>query len=418
MGEDLNVAPEEAAAAGRRLARTGVIAATGSRLFGRLVGILFVIVLARTSSDETVAVYGYLLGTATLVVTLTDVGVAAVAGRDVAAGRYDARAGLAAAIPAQVFSILLAWVVTLVLIVLSGPAGVTPGRTGLLLLFLAFNGMVNLWAELLRGEGRVVSEAWLQILSAALLVGSGLTVVGLGGGATPLLVVVAGKELVILVLSALLIRPRRAPEIVRTRSLVRHSLILALGSTALVVLWRQGMVVVGATGTVQAVATYVVASRFLDAGLTVASTVGFGLLPGAAALHGDRDGFRALSRRWLGIAALAGAAATTLGVLIAEPAVTVPFGDRWAESVPAVQVFALGALPVMVGYIAWFLLLAAFEQRWLAIGACLATVAGVATTVGARGSLAETVAPAVGTTVGAAVLCVVLVGRLAVVLRR
>lgn len=414
MTED-HIAP--ASELGRRLARTGVIAATASRLFGRLVGVLFVVVLARTSSDETVAVYGYLLGTATLVGTLTDAGVAAVAGRDVAAGRYDASSALGAALPAQVASILLSWVVTIVLIALSSPPGVTVVRTCLVLLFLALNGMVNLWAELLRGQGRVVAEAVLQTLSAVLLVSGGLAVVAVDGGATPLLVVVAAKEALVLLLSVVLIRPRRAPATIRTRDLLGHSLLLALASTALIVLWRQGMIFVGAVGTVPAVAAYVVASRFLDAGLTVATTVGFGLLPGAAALHQDQHAFRALALRWTGWAAVGGAVASVVGVLVADPLVPALFGDRWSDTVPVVQVFALSAVPVLVGYIAWFLLLAAFEQRWLAVGAVLATVAGVGTTLVTNVSLSAAMASAVGTTTGATVLCLVLGGRLATVLR-
>ena len=83
---------------GRRLARLGLLAAIVSRLLGRLVGIVLVVLLARKASTDTVAVYGYLLGTATLVATLTDLGIAAVAGREVAAGRLPAGGALRAAL--------------------------------------------------------------------------------------------------------------------------------------------------------------------------------------------------------------------------------------------------------------------------------------------------------------------------------
>jgi hypothetical protein len=53
---------------GRRQARLGPAATIMSRVFGRPVGIVLVVLLARKASTDTVTVYGYLLGTATLVI--------------------------------------------------------------------------------------------------------------------------------------------------------------------------------------------------------------------------------------------------------------------------------------------------------------------------------------------------------------
>src|SRR4051794_5945444 len=89
---------------GTQLARLGLAAAMISRLAGRLIGIVLVVALARKANANTVAVYGYLLGTATLVTVLTDLGVASVAGREVAAGRVSARGALAAALRPQLVS--------------------------------------------------------------------------------------------------------------------------------------------------------------------------------------------------------------------------------------------------------------------------------------------------------------------------
>ncbi|MHA3701549.1 lipopolysaccharide biosynthesis protein [Jatrophihabitans sp. YIM 134969] len=410
--------PADAGAVGERLARLGVVAAVASRTFGRLVGVGFVVVLARTSGDDTVAVYGYLLGTATLVVTLTDLGVAAVAGRDVAAGRFPAAVALAAALPAQVVSVALACLVTLGLVAVSGPSALTPAPVLLTLAFLAANGMVNLWAELLRGTGRVVFEGGLQMLSAVLMVGGGLAVVAGGGGATPLLAVVAGKELVVLAVGAAVLRPRRRPEVLRTRALIRHSLHVAVAGTALIVLWRQGTILVGATGTVATLAVYVVASRFLDAGVTVANTVGFGLLPGASSVTADHDRFAALARRYLRFTAGLGALVGAAGVVVAGPLTTGLFGSRWEPAVPVVRVVALTALPLFVGYVAWFLLLAARQQRWLAGASSSGAVVAILVSLLWSRFGPPPIAAAGGTAVGAAVLAVLLLGRLVLVLRR
>ncbi|MGH3827912.1 MAG: oligosaccharide flippase family protein [Pseudonocardiaceae bacterium] len=290
---------------GWRLARVGLAAAIVSRVFSRLVGIVLVVVLARQASTDTVAVYGYLLSTATLVITLTDLGVATIAGREVAAGRLPVEGALRATLVPQAASLSAAAVVTVVLTLVLGPATVPPAALALTVGFVVVGGFNNLCAELLRGAGRVLLEGALQMGSAVALVVGGVLVIKDGGDATDLLLIVLGKEVAVLVAGFALIRPRRCPG-VSGRLLLGKSMWLAVASTVLVLLWRQGMVVMGAAGSIGALATYVVASRFLDAGVTLAQTTGFGLGPGMSALADDQTGLRRAVQRYLGLAAMLG----------------------------------------------------------------------------------------------------------------
>jgi hypothetical protein len=168
------------------------------------------------------------------------------------------------------------------------------------------------------------------------------------------------------------------------------------------------MVVIGATGTLGALAAYVVASRFLDAGVTIAQTAGFGLVPGMSALANDPPAFRHEAHRYLGMATLVGACVALIGVLAARPITVLPFGERWAEAVPAVRVIALAGLPILVGYVAWTLLLARRQVRWLAAGSAAGAVTGVALSAALVAWRPDPLSAMIGTVVGAAVLVTVL----------
>ena len=392
---------------GRRLARLGLAAAMVSRLFGRLVGIVLVVVLAREATSETVAVYGYLLGTATLVIGFTDLGVAAVAGREVAAGRWPADGALRAALGPQLVSVVVAATMTVTLSVLFGPGELPAATLALAVLFVVVSGLNSLWAELLRATGRVVFEGALQLGSAVGLVAVGTAVVVAGGNATELLAVVALKEVVMLVVAAAVIRPHRRPG-VSSRLLLQHGVWLAVASTALVLLWRQGTLVVGASGSLTVLATYVVATRFFDAGVTVAHTAGFGLLPGMSALAGDPVAFRATARRYIALAALSGLAVAGLGVALAGPLTTLPFGDQWSTAVPAVRWVAVSGLPILLAYVLFPVLIARGQTRWMVLSSVSGAVIGTAATALLVQLHPVAASGVAGTGIGALVLVVLL----------
>jgi O-antigen/teichoic acid export membrane protein len=398
-----------------RLARLGLAAAMVSRLVGRLVGVVLVVALAREAAPSTVAVYGYLLGTATLVLTLTDLGVAAVAGREVAAGRLPAAGALWAALPIQLASVLTASAAAVIFIVFWGPK-TPPMALALTVLFIVIGGMNNLWADLLRGTGRVVLEGTLQLGSSAVLVLIGVLVVHQGGGVIALTAVVALKEAVILAVGWFVLRPRRDPE-VRSRAILAQGVWMAVQGTAIVLLWRQGALVVGGLGSIGALATYVVATRFFDAGITVAHTTGMGLGPGMAALAGDTMAFRRAARKYLGLVTLLGAVVAVVGALAAGPITTVPFGANWDVAVPAVRVIAVSGLPILLCYVALALLIARSQVRWMTYSTVVGALVGLATSVMLALDRPTALSGVIGTTVGATVLALMLLWGLRDLLR-
>jgi O-antigen/teichoic acid export membrane protein len=392
---------------GARLARLGLIAAMVSRVLGRLVGIVLVVVLAREAAPATVAVYGYLLGTATLLLTLTDLGVASVAGREVAAGRMPADGALAAALLPQLFSVLAAGAVTIGLVTLAGPAGTPASALWMAVPYVIVGGMNNLWADVLRGMGRVVLEGALQVGSAVALVVAGVVVVQLGGSATDLLLVVVAKEVAVLVIALAVVRPRRRPD-VRGRTLISQGAWVGVASSAVVLLWREGALVVGAAGSLTVLATYVVATRFFDAGITVAHTVGFGLGPGMSALADDPAAFRQAGRKYLGLVTALGIGVAIVGALVAGPLTTIPFGARWEVAVPAVRMVAVSALPLLLIYLCFAILTARRQVRWLSLSCIAGCVVGFAATIVLVRSSPAAVSGVIGTLVGGTVLLVLL----------
>lgn len=395
-----------AARGGARLARLGLQLALVSRIFGKLVGILLVVVLARSADPDTIAIYGYLLGTATLVLMLTDLGVGSVAAREVAAGRTSAGGALRGALPLQGLTVLLAVALLVVLTVGFGPRGVSATAVVLASAFVVAGGITALWSEVLRAQGRVVLEGVLQMVAAVGLVAGGTAVVLNGGDVVLLLAVVLAKEVLLVVVMLLVVRPTREAA-VPWRILVGQGLWVAVASTAIVVLWRQGTVVAG-TGSTAALAVYVVASRYLDAGVTVAHTVGFGLLPGMSALATDPAALRRTARRYLVLAAALGGVVAVVGVALAPWLVTVPFGAQWEAAVTPVRWIAVTAAPILVSFVLFPVMVARGQVRVLAFAGLAALVVGVPVGLGLFAPASDPSGSIIGTGAGAVVLAGVL----------
>lgn len=394
--------------AARRLVRVGLAAALISRVFGRLVGSVLVIVLAHYADPTTVAVYGYLLGTLSLVIGLTSVGVASIGAREVAAGRIPVSGALRAALGPHCAALAVAAILTVVLTLTLGPDGVPPSALVLTVGCVLAGGLNGLYAEMLRGSGRVVLEGVLQMAAAIALVAAGSFVVLHGtplNPATALLAAVLIKEVALLLVGMALLRPKGTG--VGARDLLRQSVWMGVASTAFVGLWRHGMVVIGAFGDVDAVATYVVASRYQDAGVALAFTAGVGLRPGFAALSGDPDGFRHTVRHYLGVAAGIGVVTAVVGALAGQSLVSVPFGPRWTAAVVPVQVIAGVAAPILVMSVALGALVSRGALRRVAVGAIAGATVGTAVSVVLTHWHPTALSPTFGTAVGVTVIAAV-----------
>ena len=402
---------------GARLARVGLAAALVSRVFARLVGIVLVVVLARKASTDTVAVYGYLLGTSSLVIALTSVGVASIGGREVAAGRTPVEGALWAALIPQALSLAAAAVLTVVLTVALGPRTVPISALALTVGFVVVGGFNGLYAELLRGAGRVLLEGALQMSSSVALVIGGVLVVNHGGTATALLTIVLAKEIAVLAIGLTIIRPRRHPG-TTGRALLGQSIWLAIAGTILIVLWRQGMIIMGAAGSISALATYVVASRYLDAGITLAHTAAFGLRPGLSALAADPTAMRTAVRRYLTLATALGTAVALIGGLAANSLVSIPFGHRWDAATNAVRIIAISGLPILLSFIALAALVARHQMRLIAIGSSIATLIGVVVSLTLVWWRPDPLSPVIGTAAGVTALAMIFLSGLRDLLTR
>ena len=391
---------------GSKLIRLGLAAAVVSRVASRLVGIVLVTMLARHASAHTVAVYGYLLGTSSLVIGLTDLGVASIAGREVAARRMPAGVALLSAAMPQAASLSVAAILTVVLTLTIGPNEVSVPAMAITVAYILTGGFNNLIAELLRGKGRVVLEGLVQMGAATAVVVGGVLVIDQGGSATALLAVVLAKELAVLVLGIALIPPHRGPGL-STGHLLRQSIWLALAGTALIILWRQGMLLVGATGSIAALAAYVVASRYLDAGISLAHITSVGLRPGMCALADDPPGLRRAVRRYLWLATVIGTVVGVVGWVAAGPLVSIPFGPRWHDAVGPVQVIALSALPILLTYVSLAALVARHQTRLVGIGGTAGTAAGVLVSLLLMRGHPGAISPIIGTAFGATVVAAV-----------
>lgn len=388
---------------GSKLVRLGLAAAVVSRVAGRLVGIVLVTMLARHASAHTVAVYGYLLGTSSLVIGLTDLGVAAIAGREVAARRIPPGVALLSAAIPQAASLGVAAILTVALTLAIGPGSVPTSALVITVGFILTGGFNNLIAEVLRGTGRVVLEGLLQMGASTAVVVGGVLVIVADGHATALLAVVLGKEVVLLVIGLVLIPPRRGPGL-STGHLLRQSIWLALAGTALIGLWRQGMVLVGATGTISALAAYVVASRYLDAGVSLAYITSVGLRPGMCALAEHPMELRRAVRRYICLATVIGTVVAVVGWLAAGPLVSIPFGPRWHDADGPLRVIALSALPILLAYVALAALVARHQTRLVAIGSTSGTATGIVVSLVLMRWHPGAISPIIGTAVGATVV--------------
>jgi O-antigen/teichoic acid export membrane protein len=162
------------------------------------------------------------------------------------------------------------------------------------------------------------------------------------------------------------------------------------------------MPLMGATGSIGALATYVVASRYLDAGVSLAHIASVGLRPGMCALAEHPAGMRRAVRRYLGLAAAVGTAAAVLGWLAAGPLVTVPFGPRWPDAVGPVRVIALSALPILLIFVSLAVL----------VGSIAGTVVGMLVSLLLLRWHPNALSPLIGTFVGASVVAAIFVSGL------
>ncbi len=361
-------------------AKRSAISAVVSRVFARVLGLVFVVYLARNQSARVFAGYSYLLVLATTMAALADVGVAVLAGREVARGEASVATAYRAAAPIVLAVGTVAGVaVALVGSVAPGPMSAGAGLASVSV-FIALNLFFGFQAELLRASARPVVEASLQVLGSITQIVLGIAVISSGGGLALLLAAVTIKEL-LLVLAAQLWLP--APWKGGRRRNWRWKLLkagfwLSFATTALAVIGRLPQVVLGNTGSVAAVADYAVASRVVDIGMLLVTALSFGLFPWIAQQAHKDPAFLRRQLARLGVVIGAALMLCVAMLPLVSPAVRAVFGDRYRDAVPAAQVLVF-SLPAMIAVFGpWNGLIAVERERRVALG----TVIGLSAVCG------------------------------------
>ncbi len=389
----------------------GSAAAVGSRLVGRVLGLGFVVLLARRESPLLFAEYNYLLVLATAVSVITNSGVAAVAAREVARGE----AGVAAAYRAAAFIQSATGVIAALAVIGLGLAAPGPDRdlVALLLLgaFTAATSIFNLQAELLRGAGRPLVEGGVQLLAGILQLGIGAAVLFAGGGLAAVFAALAAKQVAVVIICQILLPApwsvARDPRL--TQSVFRRGLWLGGATTLATVIWRFGALVIGNVGSVAALADFAVSSRYLEVSAMISQTLGIGMLPALARRSAaSPQGIRRFTVRIAAILTAITCVLTVPAVLFAGPITTSVFGARYQSAVLPSQVL-VGVTPLVVlYYVLWYALVAERLERWVTAAAgtgALAALVSIAWVVAQPTATVTAVATSIAIAVATAVLC-------------
>jgi O-antigen/teichoic acid export membrane protein len=358
---------------------TGASVALLSRLAVRMLGLVFLVVLAHRQSTRTFASYAYLLILASTVSVITDAGAGLVANREVAAGHLDLAAAYRAAAPIQLATSVLAGLgVALVGTLLPGPV-LSNWAVLWTALFIFMNGLFDGQTELLRGAGRPWLEAALQLAVAGAQLALGLAVVLGGYGLAALMAVLAIKQLLAVGMAQVWLPTPWGGDSGLWRSFLRRGLWLGAATTLGVIAGRAAQLALGNLGSPDRVAQFAVASRYLELATMICGTAAFGLLP-SMAQRARRDGERQRSflGRLLAFTLLASLAlALLLTPLVPWLTVTV-FGSRYRGAVAASQLFVAFLPVIALTNIAWYALVAEGRERHVALaalaGALLAVV--------------------------------------------
>jgi len=369
------------AASGRPALRpfTGASVALLSRLGVRVLGLVFLVVLAHRQSTRTFASYAYLLILASTVGVITDAGAGLVANREVAAGQLELAAAYRAAAPIQLVTSVLAGLgVVLAGTLLPGPV-LSQWAVLWTALFIFMNGLFDGQTELLRGAGRPWLEAALQLVVASAQLGLGLAVVLGGYGLAALMAVLAIKQLLAVGLAQIWLPAPWGAGAGLWKSFLRRGLWLGAATTLGVIAGRAAQLALGNLGSPNQVAQFAVASRYLELATMICGTAAFGLLPSMAqrARRAGEQPSRFLVR--LLAFTLFGSVAIALVLTPLVPWLTVTvFGSRYHGAVSASRLFVAFLPVIALTNIAWYALVAERRERHVALAALGGAIIAVA----------------------------------------
>lgn len=359
-----------------RSAGAGVRLAVASRLLGRMLGLVFIIYLARVEDAATFAAYSYLLVLAATLAALADAGIGPVTGREVARGTADLATTYRAGLPVAVGSAIIAALA----VQLIGAIDRGPGTEGAALawagLFAAANLVFGFQAEMLRTSGRQGLEAVLQVAAGVLQFGLGVIVLSADGGLALLMAVLATKEIAVVAASqmALPLPWRGHVRIGWRRQLFLMGIWVSLASTALAVILRITQVTLSNAAEVRHIADYALAGRVLDVTFLLTWTVGIGLFPWMAERVHQPGDFRLAFLRLVGKGALIALTLSLLVLPLVPPAFDIIFDGTYKGAVAPAMLLLSSPVLLTVLFISWNSLIALGQERRLAIGVLMSAL--------------------------------------------
>lgn len=357
---------ERATATNRKLLSSSSLTFV-SRAFAKAVQVLFLVVVARVLSEHEFASYSYVLVIATAFTIVSDTGVPLISSRDIAAGRGAAGDLFWGAVPVVAVSAALAALGLLVFgLVDSGP-GSSAAVVAIAAAFVFANRTFDFLATTLRGLGRFQLEAALQAIGAAAFIAGGLAAAAAGLGVEAIIAMLMVKELVSALVAYVVLHPqvgghrRTATD---WRPLLRAGIRLSLAGTALAVVMRLPLTVLGNTGSAHEVALFSAAQRFGDAAIILATTIGFALLPGLSYLSA-REPRRVRSLLWRVVLGT-GAASLVLSLVaipFSGPLMEAVFGAGFRAGGRPLEIMLLGLPAYSVLGVCWYALIALDAER-------------------------------------------------------
>ncbi|HEY1357629.1 MAG TPA: lipopolysaccharide biosynthesis protein [Thermoleophilaceae bacterium] len=339
------------------------VVTVGSRGLAKAAQLVFLVVAARLLNVEEFATYSYILVLVVVFTVVSDTGLPLVSSRDVAAGRGRPEELYWTTLPVVAVSAVIAAVALVAVAAVGSGPGASGASVALAALFVVGNRFFDLGATMLRGVGRLNLDAALEAGGAVLFIAGATLAMATGHGVITVLAVLCAKEWLFAGLSYLALRadigpPRRAePE--RWRRLLRIGIRLSLASTALALVMRIPLLILGNTGNAHDIAWFSAAQRFGDATLLLATSAGFGLLPGIAYL-GSGDPQRARRLVWRVLAGLGAACAALAAVSVpfASDLMRLIFGASFEGGGDALAVLLAGLPAYAVVGVAWYALIA------------------------------------------------------------
>ena len=320
-----------------------------------------------------------------IVSSITDAGLTAVGGRDLAlrADGAPRRALLRNLLGLRLLVTPVGVLVATAFAIVAGYSGSLVAGTllaGAGLILAAWQATVVLPLSVELRIGRLTLSEVLR--QAATLAGVAVLVIA-GAGLEPFFAVTLAVSIVVMALTPMLLGGpgawRPTFDLHEWRRLVRETLPLAASIVMDTLYFRMLIVLMSLLASAVATGLYATSFRVTDVLYGLVGLIGSTTLPMLTVAAADRERLSYILRRMAEVALIAGSYLSLLVAIVAEPAISLLAGSAYRGAVPVLQVQAFSLIPVCVGTVWSVGLIASRRQSslMLANGLGLAVVIGL-----------------------------------------